>query len=193
MRCQMDAKRLFAAVDISEQARKLAVEYINVLRNEHLNVRVGWAAPEKLHITLKFLGDVEAAQEEKVADALAEASAAIRPFELRIAGTGVFPGEREPRVLWLGVEDIEGGLARLHSRIENALAAAGFAKETRAFRPHLTIARIRDPRTAARLAQIHLSRPFSADQFTASHTTLYQSRLLPSGSEYTKLKVARLG
>src|SRR5215468_9723068 len=96
-------KRLFIAVDISDQAREAAASYVDGLKRDWPDSRISWAKPHNLHLTLKFLGDVEETRIIGLGDAVREVAASIPSFHLEIGGTGVFPSATRPKVLWLGV------------------------------------------------------------------------------------------
>ena len=178
-------KRIFAAVDISDEARRKVAAYVSDLRSEFPKIRVGWDKPEKLHLTLKFLGDTNEKQLSELEKIVAETSSNINSFNLQIAETGVFPNARNPRVLWIDVQDESGNLSKINERLETECAKIGFAREKRAFVPHLTIGRIREPHRAKDLASKHLENIFEPIEITVSEIVIYESQLLPSGSVYS--------
>ena len=92
--------------------------------------------------TVKFLGEIQTPVVNNLSTAAARAVADFSPFQITLADTGVFPKHGTPRVLWIGVQDESGKLAEFHTRLEEACANEGFAREERAFHPHLTIARL---------------------------------------------------
>lgn len=117
----------------------------------------------------------------------------IRSFQLTIKGTGVFPYLRKARVLWLGVRDQNGSVVRLKESIEAELEKAGFPGEKRLLKPHLTIARIKETgNVAAELAVKHLESNIEPVAFDVSQITVYESKLLPSGSVYSVISRHRL-
>ena len=180
----MTSKRIFIAVDISDEARCLAAEHIDKMRQHAKDVRVGWERPEKLHVTLKFLGNVDEAAIDDVVNAVAPIADIFSAFEMAIIGTGVFPNPRQPRVLWLGVQD-EDDLQGIAAKLDLELAKLGFEKEMRRFDPHLTIARIREPQKAKRLAEFHLHSRFESQAFAVHELVIYESVLRPTGSVYS--------
>lgn len=180
-------KRIFAAVDISDEARRKAAEYIETLRNEFRQIRVGWDRAEKLHLTLKFLGDTDERQLNELKNISQEISAQTAKFKLRIADTGVFPNARNPRVLWIDVKDEQGNLAKINNFLETECEKIGFARERRNYVPHLTIGRIREPNKASELAQKHLQNGFEPVEFEVSEIVIYESVLQPTGSIYSKV------
>jgi 2'-5' RNA ligase len=185
-------KRLFIAVDISEEARNVAAKYISALREEFSELRVGWERPEKLHITLAFLGRTEDSQIAEIGEILTRIAKRHVPFQLAMSGRGVFPSARKPRVLWLGVEDRESKLTELAEDVIDEITRLGFEPEKRKFSPHLTIARIKEPQAARNLAEKHLQMKYEPVQFEVGHITLYESQLRPTGSIYSKLKLFKL-
>jgi 2'-5' RNA ligase len=186
---QQNPLRLFAAVELAEDARRAAAAHAALLR-ETLppGARVGWERAEKLHLTLKFFGGVEPGRAGALAEALARCAAGVRPFALCLEGAGVFPAPARPSVIWLGLSDPSGELARLHARIEDECAAANFPRDQRPFHPHVTLARVRSATRETRsLARQHLEHAFAPVAFEVSEITLMSSRLAPGGSVYTPL------
>ena len=181
-------RRIFTAVDISEEARRLAADHIEALKMEFGRVRVGWERPEKLHLTLKFLGDTSDEQLEALRAALRAIAGETRPFELTIRGTGLFPNLREPRVLWLGVEDEKHCLTKVFQMIDFECSKIGFAPEKRKFKPHLTIARLKEPHASRTLAEDHLHTDLPPVMFTVNDLVIYESELKPTGSVYKVLE-----
>jgi 2'-5' RNA ligase len=177
-------KRIFTAVDISAKVRCKVSDYIDELRREFSDLRVGWERPEKLHLTLKFLGDVDDGQLQDLNDAARETAKRISAFDLRVSKTGVFASAKNARILWLGVEDETGSLPKLNELLESACEEKGFLREKRSFKPHLTIARIREPRQSKELIERHLQNDFQSNEFTISEIVIYQSQLQKSGSVY---------
>jgi 2'-5' RNA ligase len=151
------------------------------------NVRAGWERSEKLHITLKCLGEVD---EPRVADlrgAAERAAQSVQTFGLRIEGAGSFPPRGPARILWLGVADDSGALAHLHHRLEEECEGLGFAREARPFHPHITIARLRRPEGARSLATLHEEKGFASAEVSVADLVLMRSELGPGGSIYTQL------
>src|SRR5205807_635855 len=107
---------------------------------------------DNLHLTLKFFGDVPIGQIGDVSAAASVAARASGPFELILAGCGVFPTRGKPSVLWIGIEDPRGGLHNVQQALEEECAARGFTHDPRPYHPHLTIARIRKPQRVKDLA-----------------------------------------
>jgi 2'-5' RNA ligase len=178
-------KRIFTAIDISEAARAECANYVENLKSVSPQLRVGWEKPEKLHFTLKFLGDIDETQLRNLTEAVAAATGKILKFKIRIAGTGVFPSKRNARILWLGVNDEHANMPKAKEVLEGECFERGLAKENRDFKAHLTIARLREPLKSAELVEKHLCENFVSGEFTVSRITIYESRLQKSGSIYS--------
>lgn len=145
-------------------------------------------APANLHLTLKFLGDVEEARTEAIAAALAGAAARATAFEMVVRGLGAFPSATRPRVIWAGVSADDGTLLSLARAVEEVLAPAGFPADPRPFAGHVTLGRIRVPRRDAALGQMLAGAEgevFGA--FRVERISLMRSEQSPRGSRYTEL------
>jgi 2'-5' RNA ligase len=175
--------RLFTAVDLPGEIVTALSRLVNRLRPA---ARIRWSPPENLHITTKFIGEWPDDRLKEMEAALA-ALPAREPLEIQVRGLGFFPNPHSPRVFWAAVH-APGALAELARETEEALGALGVPKESRAFSPHLTLARIKEPVPLQALRQAIASLP-AADfgAFTADRFYLYQSRLQPAGSVYTRL------
>lgn len=177
-------KRIFTAIAISEETRAQAAKYIETLRGEFSQIRAGWEQTEKLHLTLKFLGDIDEDQLAKLTFAVSETAKRISDFKLRISKTGVFPSARNARILWLGVRDEAASLQTLNEILEIECEKEGFSKEKKDFKAHLTVARLREPQKSKELIRKHLQKEFETNEFAAGAIVVYESRLLPQGSVY---------
>jgi 2'-5' RNA ligase len=179
--------RLFCALALPEDVRASAAAHAARLHEAFTRVKASWERPEKMHLTLKFVGEVERERAGELSSAAARAAVFIAPFELKVGGTGTFPPHGPPRVLWLGVESTAGTLDVLHRRLEDECEAAGFPRESRPFNPHLTLARVREPRDARGLAAAHRETAFEPQTFTVNELLVIRSELGPGGSRYTTL------
>ncbi len=179
--------RVFIAIEIPKEIRQRIAQHIASLRDEAPDVRASWNREENVHLTLTFLGDVSINRLEVLSQAAKHAGQQFSSFPVSIEGCGAFPDRGSPRVLWIGVEDPTGALNRLYDSLEDNCARAGFAREKRTFNPHLTIARLRQPQGARRLAELHQQRGFAKAAFVASDLSLIRSELSSKGSRYTTL------
>lgn len=187
-----DLLRLFCAIELPPELRARVAGYAARLREATPDVRASWEREEKLHLTLKFFGDTPAERVPDLTAALERAASVINRFELVLHGTGAFPPAGSPRVLWLGANDPSGRLAKLHARVEEECSGLGFASERKRFNPHLTIARLRQPEGAKRIAALHRSMEFGMEAFAVTEIVLIKSELGPQGSSYTRLSHHKL-
>lgn len=184
--------RLFVAVDLGEEVRRALAALQEELRPQARHAR--WVAPENAHLTLAFLGSMEEAMVPRLSEALGGVAAKAAPFELRCRGGGAFGAKKHPRVLWVGVEGELAALAVLHQRTEAALQPLGYQPEQREYRPHLTLARAKDPRGDPRLARC--AEGLADRSLGASHVDrviLFRSQPGRGGSRYTPLAEPALG
>lgn len=179
-------KRVFIAIDISERARRTAEARISALRNDLPRYAITWMRPEKLHLTLRFIGDVDELQLDSIAEAIENTAKRFSRFRLVLEGTGVFPTAEKPRILWIGVDDQNSNCTNIKSELEMKLSEFAFAGERNIFTPHLTIARIKEPRLCPDLVEQHLKTNFEHIEFEVNELMLYESKLFPAGSVYSK-------
>ena len=176
--------RVFIAIELPPNIRTRIAEHIERLRATIPKVRASWGREDTLHLTLKFLGDIPVTNVEQLS-AAASLAARIEPFEIFVEDCGAFPLKGQPRVLWIGIDDPAGKLSELNRALEDECAIAGFAREPRAFHPHLTIARIRQPRGSRQLAQLHKEVEFNRAAISVSELVVIRSELRSEGSEHT--------
>lgn len=175
--------RLFIAIDLPNDIRKALRDIERKLKP--LTNSAKWVAPESIHITLKFLGEVPDKKMDDIDAALGGLT--WKPFTVTVHKVGFFPGPRSPRIFWAGMEapTMQGLAERLDTRMERL----GFEKEKRGFRPHVTLARARDTRMDTALvtaASVYAEHEFGS--FTADRIFLVQSILKPAGAVYNQLK-----
>ncbi len=187
----MPGYRSFVCIELPEEIKKKLAELQSRLRPLARGA-VSWPKPEGLHLTLKFLGDVDPGRLDAAADALLAGCAESHGFQVSLRGTGGFPDLRAPRVLWAGLSEPSGELEKLQLRMEQAFRANGFAPEERPFSPHLTIARVKAPREVAALARQWQATVVENLCFSVQEVVLMRSDLRPEGAVYTPLRRARL-
>lgn len=175
--------RLFTAIDLPDEILQKLESLLNKLRP---TARIHWSPPANLHITTKFIGEWPEARLEELATVLA--GLAPRPaIPVEIRRVGFFPNPHSPRVFWCGIE--APGLEALAADIDRVTAALGIASEARAFSPHLTLARIKERLDLQPLREAVAAQPsLDFGRFNARGFFLYQSKLRPTGSVYTKLR-----
>lgn len=177
--------RAFVAVEMPPEIKAALGELQQRLQAAGLKAR--WVRPENMHLTLKFLGDIDPAAVGEIATALKQA-AAVGPFSLPVAAVGVFPDAGRPRVIWVGLDDAGGRLVGLQQSIDAALAGCGFAREQRPFRGHLTLARFRGAVGREPLQQVlqEFGR-VEIGRLAVDGLVLFRSILRPAGPLYARL------
>ncbi len=183
------------AIELPDELKQELVRLVDRLRADGPSI-VRWVDPANIHLTLKFLDDVATERIDAVMAALSAAVGDFAPFRLVAGGLGVFPNPTRVRVVWVAVSGETGRLQALQGAVEEALKDQGFLGESRFFRPHLTLARVRDrARYDERQA---IGRLVAAGEFTAltkidvDAVHLVRSRLDPGGAVYSRIGSVRL-
>lgn len=184
--------RVFCAIELPDEVRARLEDHVQRLRKEVPDAAASWSRVENIHLTLKFFGNVDVKLIEKISAAAERVVKEFSSFRIGVGETGVFPRASRPQVLWIGVSDPSGQLTALQKKFEDECAAEGFAKEDRAYRPHLTIARLRKPEGARSLAETHLKMQFETIQVAIKELVVFRSELSPKGSKYTVISAADL-
>jgi 2'-5' RNA ligase len=182
--------RLFVALEIPEAQKSAIDAAIEPLRLALPLVR--WTSRESWHVTLKFLGSTEEDLLPAVEEAVTAAAATAAAVRTRLTGAGAFPNPRRARVLWVGLEDGDGVLARLAKELEEGLEPLGFPREARPWRPHLTLARLKTP-GPIEAALAAAPADIVAEPFRVGEIVLFRSHLRPSGAVYEPLARFPLG
>jgi 2'-5' RNA ligase len=157
-------------------------------------LKIRWVRPENIHLTLKFLGDVEADKIGEISEAISKTVEGYTPISLTAKGIGVFPSIRRPRVLWVGLTGQLESLVKLQKTLDENLKVLGFPGEKRPFKGHLTMGRIKAKIDVKKFGDALMEfRNFESETFTADQIVLYKSELKPSGAFYTELASASLG
>lgn len=178
--------RLFVAAEVSPGLRAKLIELQERLREVPLNLRL--VRPEGIHLTLRFIGEVDADRLDGIVAALAAPSNAGLPsFHLREAGLGIFPERGTPRVIWIDLEGEREAAARLAGAVDAALVKCGLAPEERPFKPHLTVARVRGVKRGAWRSALERSMTERLGDLFVDGYHLYESQLGPGGATYRKL------
>ncbi len=184
--------RTFIALELTGSIKNRAVRMQGMLASAVTDTK--WVEPENLHITLKFLGEVPEQEIYHVCRIAQDVAQHHEPFELVVQGVGAFPHARRPRVLWAGVEQGAEPLRRLQAELEEAYARAGWNPEGRRFQPHVTLGRVRRPRTTEGLEaffQQHAN--WKAGQMEVDELVIMSSELTRRGPLYAVLARAPLG
>jgi 2'-5' RNA ligase len=178
--------RAFIAIELPPGVKTELTARQQELKRAGLNAR--WVRAENIHLTLKFLGEIDPGAVAAVRTAMTSAAERHGPLTLSASGIGVFPGVRKARVLWAGLSDGLPELIELQKDLDAALATCGFDREKRPFRGHLTMARFRQSVHPAKL-ETALAKADGAHfgQWTVRELILFQSELQPAGPLYTRL------
>ncbi len=180
--------RVFLAVELSLDLCRKVSEFQQQLQNflPHVN----WVRPESIHLTLKFLGNVDASMVDQVLTALEPIGKSQPPFTLEIQGLGVFPHVRRPRILWIGCTGDIPALLNLVSGVEGALDPLDFPSEEKPYVPHLTLARIKHDNSQVGKVLTHsglLEQPQNLGILPVARITLFRSNVTTIGVEYIPL------
>jgi 2'-5' RNA ligase len=183
----MERIRTFVAIKIS---RELEAAFDTLIRSMKKNPGpIRWVNPQSIHLTLKFLGEITPAQVEEISKGVEKAVTAIPPFSLRAGSKGAFPSPKRPRIFWIGLAEIdEPYLFELQKNIEAEMALCGFPKEGRAFKPHLTVGRVKDSRGVETISNIFMDYDFPEIEFAAEEVLVMKSELTPQGARYSVQK-----
>ncbi|TAJ07026.1 MAG: RNA 2',3'-cyclic phosphodiesterase [Nitrospirae bacterium] len=201
--------RTFLAVELPAALTQAIVQVQADVRNRisrelSPGMRLQWVRPTAIHLTLKFFGDIPEDHVDDLQSVVGDALHSLAPFSIAVAGLGVFPDLRVPRVLWIGLSagpEESGGnptttLSHLDETIERSVEGLGYPPESRPFNPHLTLARIKEGskevgRVLARIGLLDVD--VQLGQLNVRTVALVQSERRPSGSIYTKLWEVPLG
>ena len=184
--------RAFVAANLDSDlkaALAIAQDRLKATRSD-----VGWVRPENLHLTLKFLGQVEEGRLGAIGEAIAAAATGSGPIRLVFEGLGAFPSPRAARVVWIGLSHGAEALAKLQTRVEVGLESLGFAREERPFTVHLTLGRVRSPAHREQLARALTSTSVEAlGEMALDRIELMKSDLSARGARYSILQSFPLG
>ena len=196
----LDKIRIFIAIELASEIREELVAVQDKLKKYRADVR--WVEPNKLHLTLKFLGYISASQLKNVFKATAKAVERISPFPLSFSGLGAFPELDNPRVIWTGVKEGKGILSRINRSLEGTLKRNGFPPvclsgtgraEKREYHPHLTLGRVKSSKNKAGLIEsVKSELGCSTGLMEVQKVTVLQSLLKAEGPEYKPLHVSEI-
>jgi 2'-5' RNA ligase len=174
--------RTFIATEIPEVQKINVWEFILSQKKDSLPIK--WVAYENLHITLKFIGEIDERKLDSIKSALNTVSSKTKCFKMQLENPGCFPNLRNPRVLWIGVSIGAEHLIKLADELEDSLTQCGIKKEEKKFHPHLTIGRIK---AFCKVDNI-INKTFATEPFDVKEFILFKSTLLSSGPVYEKIK-----
>ena len=185
--------RSFIAVELPEAVKQKLAELQTQLKSGRARAR--WVASEGIHLTLKFLGGISVDTIPQVTKIMGEAASGYTPFRLAVRGLGVFPSPGRAQVVWVGLEGEVERLAQIQKRLDSGLESLGFVPESRAFTPHLTLARMRDDASLAEreaMGKLVTATSFEAGDFVVESISLMKSQLTREGAIYSRLAAVPL-
>jgi 2'-5' RNA ligase len=184
--------RSFLAIELPRTIRKKIEEVEKDLKSSHADVR--WVDPEKIHLTLKFFGNIDESRIDPIVKSIQGPTQITSTFLLTVRGMGAFPHFKNPRVIWMGLVDGKEALIAFQKELEKELEEIGFQPEERPFQPHLTLGRVKSSRGRDELAgRMEKYREEAFGEFQVESLILFRSDLKPSGPIYTPLREVRLG
>jgi len=185
----MEKIRAFIAIELPDavsDALSLVQGRLRVERHPY----VKWVDPGAIHLTLKFLGNIDVEKVSPITEAIARAAQGVSPFHLELGGLGAFPNLRRPNVIWVAVKGDVERLASLQREIDHFLVPFGFSPESRPFTAHLTLGRLRERASAAerqRIGESLITAKPEEVPFQVGEISLMRSTLTPSGAIYSRL------
>ncbi|MGD0077097.1 MAG: RNA 2',3'-cyclic phosphodiesterase [Sedimentisphaerales bacterium] len=186
--------RVFIAIDIDDKIRK-AIADVQKQLNAKVDIRKGdvkWVEPDNIHLTLKFLGEIDDSKLSEVKEITEQVAAAHNKFNLDIESVGSFGG-RSAKVVWVGAGKGTDELLALQKDLDEQLTLADFPSEDREFSAHLTICRVRNPKAGFKLAEaVGQFAKLKLGSIDADAVCVYQSQLTPDGPIYTQLASFKL-
>jgi 2'-5' RNA ligase len=182
--------RTFIAVELPQEVKRKIEEVQAPLKKT--DTYVSWVKPGNVHITLKFLGEVNEERIEDVFKGTENALKESKGFNLSLKDLGCFPNLRRPRVVWVGVDKGKDELSQMQKQIEEELFKFKFPKEQRSFSAHLTIGRVKSPRNIEELTGLIENTKFQTEEVRIDEVVVMKSQLHPQGAIYTPLKKIKL-
>lgn len=183
--------RVFVGVPLSAEVRDAALEMIDRLRRDVARLapssRISWTSADRLHVTVRFIGHVDDTAAATVAGVLAP-PLRMRPFDVTVAGLGTFPPKGPPRVVWAGIDEGADTLDAVERLVSDRLMSAGIGREDRAYRPHVTLARVREAGGLRTMPVVGSLGDWACGTMRVDAITLFESRLSPKGALYVPLQ-----
>jgi len=186
--------RAFIAIELPQDIKNAISRLQSKLKASGADVK--WVAPSNIHLTLKFLGEIDDKTKDGICILLKEIAARTQIFTIRLGGLGAFPNIRSPRIIWIGLALGHDQTKTIVDELENNLEKYGISRETKPFSSHITIGRIRSPKNMQQLtrglSEMETKGSEESGEFKAGKITLYKSTLLPQGPIYEVIQEANL-
>ncbi len=182
--------RTFIAIELPVEVKQVARRIQDQLGESIEGIR--WVKHGNIHLSVKFLGNVEENRINDIAAAVTNAVKDISVMNLKTGQLGIFPNEKRPRILWLGIEGDVPEFIRMYKNCESELSKLGYEKDVRENKPHITIGRIRSSKKQKGLINILKDTSIESIEFNADELKLMRSELDPNGAVYTNLQSVKL-
>jgi len=182
--------RTFIAITLNSEIKQELAKLQSALKQSQADVK--WVNPENIHLTLKFLGEINDEQAAQVKETLDKIAPQFKPYEISISGIGAFPKLDHPRSVWVGIGNGKDQTKKIAQAIEDELSKLGFQKDDREFKSHLTIGRVRSPKNKQELKTKLQTLNFKPQTLNVQHITFYKSTLTREGPIYTALHKIQL-
>ena len=184
--------RAFIAIELPEKIKRDIRKLQHVFASHVLDIR--WVKPVNMHLTIKFLGDVDPSDIEAVGRLLSDTAANHPIFDLAPRGVGLFPNIRRPSIIWTGIAGQTDVLGSIHKSVNSGLTDIGFEADKRPYRGHLTLGRIKTHMDQSRLVTaLRVNQEFASEAFSVERLVMFKSERHPNGPVYTKLYEVPLG
>ncbi len=190
----MEKIRSFIAIELPDKL-KLGLGQLEAQLKSEKQTWVKWVDPNSIHLTLKFLGDIAIDRTGEITRAMEEAARGISPFRIEVKDLGVFPSLKRAQVAWVGLSGEVDKISQLQQHLESNLERLDFAPESRAFTPHLTIARLRNRAPLderQRFGQLIADTRFEAGTIKVDAVSLMRSQLAREGAIYSRISLVKL-
>jgi len=182
----MDKIRTFIAIEIDPPNKQKLLKLITQLKKSDIPIK--WVNESQMHLTLKFLGNIDKTMVSKISDALKTIPESFCQFTIKLSHIGAFPNLHRPRVIWIGIDKGKENLKSLADYVEDALEKLGLGREKREFKAHLTLGRVKSLKNISKLSKIIDETKISfQDEIKIDKIILFQSILTPKGAIYTSL------
>ena len=186
----MSKIRTFVAVDLPQDIKMEVDRFTSAFRSQGKGIR--WVNAQNLHLTLRFLGDIDEDSVPGLADSITNNVDGFGVFDLSLSGVGGFPNLKRPRVIWTGAEIGRDKLRDLAAGVETACIESDFGKSDKRFSPHLTIGRVKSPGGLSGILEKIEKNSFKTEPFVVYEVTIFKSDLSPAGPKYTSLAKIQL-
>lgn len=181
--------RSFIAIELNQEIQQELGNLQAQLRKSDADIK--WVKPENIHLTLRFLGNIDSSQIVDIKKVLNNLSTQTQSFQMNLSKIGAFPNLNYPKVIWVGVEEGKNQLIEINENLESRLEKNGFSRENRSFHPHITLGRVKSQKNRDRLKfQIQSINFLSKNKMIAQKITFFKSILAPEGSIYASLHEA---